>query len=100
MSDRPAQPPRRGTRRIINRGAIKRLLVLFAAIVGLLVWAYFAMLSMPGVSHRGPLPALTGREEALASELRLDVTALAGEIGRRWPKRASAARAVREGRRG
>ena len=29
-----------------------------------------------------------------------DIDALAGEIGRRWPKRASAARAVREGRRG
>ncbi len=57
--------------------------MLFAAIVGLLVWAYFAMLSMPGVSHRGPLPALTGRQEALARELRRDVTALAGEIGPR-----------------
>ncbi len=38
---------------------------------------------MPGESFRGALPALTERQRALASELRRDVEALAGDVGER-----------------
>jgi Zn-dependent M28 family amino/carboxypeptidase len=38
---------------------------------------------MPGRSHRGPLPAATDAQRALADELRRDVEHLAGAIGER-----------------
>lgn len=44
---------------------------------------YFAMLRMPGQSHRGALPPLGDGERALSAELRRDVHELAGVIGER-----------------
>lgn len=41
------------------------------------------MIRMPGRSHRGALPPLTGEERELATRLRGHVTRLAGEIGER-----------------
>jgi len=41
------------------------------------------MFSMPGESHRGPLPPLTDAQTALADELRRDVVALSTTIGER-----------------
>ena len=40
-------------------------------------------LSMPGTSHRGPLPAATDEERAIEAALRRHVEALAGRIGER-----------------
>lgn len=41
------------------------------------------MMSMPGKSHKGPLPPLTPEERLLADRLRIDVTMLAETIGER-----------------
>jgi peptidase M28-like protein len=69
--------------RLLTRGAIKRLSVLFV-VLGALVWgAWFAMIRMPLESYRGPLPPLTAEESLLRDALRRDVEKLAGEIGER-----------------
>lgn len=79
-----AAPARR--RRVwITRGAKVRLAVLGGAIVIALALAWWTMIVMPGTTHRGPLPAITPEEVALADELRRDVQTLAGEIGPRSP---------------
>lgn len=41
------------------------------------------MMRMPGQSHRGAIPPLTGEESGLAGRLRVHVEKLAGEIGER-----------------
>jgi hypothetical protein len=41
------------------------------------------MMRMPGKSHRGEIPPLTGEETALEERLQRDVVMLAGEIGER-----------------
>ncbi|MEY4705188.1 MAG: hypothetical protein RL042_1390 [Nitrospirota bacterium] len=41
------------------------------------------MIRMPGQSHQGPLPPLTGEQRALEQELRTHVQQLAGQIGER-----------------
>ena len=48
------------------------------------------MISMPGTSHRGPLPDLTERERRLGHELAADVRMLAETIGERNVWRAAA----------
>jgi hypothetical protein len=53
----------------------------FLAAAGL--WHDWPVTTMPGTSHRGPLPALTEREAAARDGLRRDVWTLAGEIGER-----------------
>jgi Zn-dependent M28 family amino/carboxypeptidase len=62
--------------------------------------AWWAMIRMPGASHRGPLSPLTGEERALVAPLRRDVEMLAGRIGERnleHPEAlAAAARFLRE----
>jgi hypothetical protein len=68
---------------IATRKALRRLTVLFVVACAALAWAYFSMIRMPGRSFRGPLPALTASQAALADELRRDVDMLAGSIGRR-----------------
>ena len=56
-----------------------------SAIIALVIMGLLAAIRHwtrgPGVSYRGPLPALTAREKALAVQLHLDVQKLAGEIG-------------------
>lgn len=84
-----------------RRRVILRLLRLPAALLALLLVAYFVMISMPGKSYRGALPAMTEDEKALEAELRTDVTYLAGTIGVRNVSRHSnlqaAAEYLREG---
>ena len=62
----PPSPPKRRFR-LASRGALKRLAILFSLILLLLIYCYFAMIHMPGSSHRGPLPPLTDHV-ALASQ--------------------------------
>src|SRR5688500_18485568 len=62
------------------------LVVLVAAALvyaGVALWQNWPVTRMPGASHRGPLPALTPREEAARDALRRDVETLAGTIGER-----------------
>jgi hypothetical protein len=51
---------------------------LFAAALGIAGFLYF-MIRMPGTSHAGPLPPLTGEARALSLRLRLHVAALAAK---------------------
>jgi len=55
---------------------MKLLLVIAALVVVAVAVLAYVTLSMPGRSHRGPLPAATPAQQALAEELRRDVTAL------------------------
>lgn len=64
--------------------------ILRAALIGLLlpvvlvaVLLWFGVLSMPGRSFSGRLPAITPRQQGFARELRKDVEQLAGTIGAR-----------------
>jgi hypothetical protein len=68
---------------VINKGSLKRLAILLLVAAGVLAWAYFSMIRMPGRSYRGTLPDLTEAQAALADELRRDVEMLAGTIGPR-----------------
>jgi Zn-dependent M28 family amino/carboxypeptidase len=45
--------------------------------------AWWIMIHMPGSSHRGPLPPADDALRSLATELKTDVTTLAGQIGER-----------------
>jgi Zn-dependent M28 family amino/carboxypeptidase len=90
----PTQTKRRF--RIVSRGAVKRLAVLFILILLALTWAWSAMIRMPGASYHGPLPPMTDAQTALESQLRADIQTLAGEIGGRsifHPKKLAAAAA-------
>jgi Zn-dependent M28 family amino/carboxypeptidase len=69
--------------RVASRGALKRLAVLFTAIAAGLLWAWLAMVHMPGTSHVGPLPPITDSQAAASQRLRADVETLAGRIGQR-----------------
>ncbi len=69
--------------RFVTRPAIKRLAILSLLANGFLVWAYFAMIHMPGKSHHGPLPSLSAEQEVLRDALRDDVDTLARKIGDR-----------------
>ncbi len=62
-------------------------IVVLLAIAGAgLAWvAWKSLLAMPGTSHQGPLPPADAALEQLAAELRANVEALAGHIGRRHP---------------
>lgn len=61
------------------------VVVLAVAGSGLAWMAWKRLLSMPGTSHRGPLPPADEALELLAADLRADVEALAGRIGQRHP---------------
>ncbi len=67
--------------RIVTRGAVIRLAILFALLFGALTGAYVTMIRMPGKSFTGPLPALTPQQVALRDSLRRDVEVIAGRIG-------------------
>lgn len=91
--------PRRWRFRIASVNAIKRLAILAAVIVLLLIYAYRAMIVMPGRSYSGPLPKATDAQQALARELReyvevlSDATGGVGRVGNRsmfYPKRFAA----------
>ncbi len=63
-------------------------------LLGTLALSWQLMINMPGVSHRGPLPPLTNAQRELASELKVHVTHLASEVGKRsiyHPKELAAA---------
>lgn len=77
-----ASAPRRRFR-LFTRKAAKRLTILFLLCIVALILGYWFMLRMPGTSHKGALPALTTEQSQLASELRVDVEALASRIGGR-----------------
>lgn len=76
---------RRPRFRVITRAGVRRLGVLFAVIAITLACCWWTMIRMPGLSHHGPLPAMTEQEVAVSSQLRADVQMLAGEIGSRSP---------------
>lgn len=87
-SPTPLAPRRRF--QLINRKAGKRLGILFLILAILLSLASWYSLSMPGSSHRGPLPALTAAQRELANELQADVEMLASTIGERNVERPRA----------
>jgi hypothetical protein len=69
----------------------RRWLRLLGLLVGAIAFASLAafgvawqlMINMPGMSHRGPLPALTESQRTLAAELKTHVTRLASDVGKR-----------------
>jgi hypothetical protein len=67
--------------KLVTRGSFRRLGILFTLIGIALAISWWVMIRMPGHSYRGPLPALTDEETALAERLGADVRILAGEIG-------------------
>lgn len=69
--------------RVITRQAAARLVVLFAVLSLLILWAWFKMIRMPLQSYRDPLPPLTGEETATRELLKADVEHLASQIGDR-----------------
>ncbi len=69
--------------RVVTRGAVVRLLLFLAAIAVAGVGGTAYMTRMPGESYRGPLPALTAQQQALAERLEHDVRHLAETIGPR-----------------
>ena len=76
-------PSRRFRFRIVTKGALRRLAILAIVLIGLLIWAGFVMIPMPGESYEGPLPPLTEAQAALRDRLQAHVEMLAGEIGPR-----------------
>lgn len=68
---------------VVNRRALVRLGVLAVVVALPLGYCYFAMVRMPGRSHAGALPVLTGEQAALAAELHGSVEMLASGMGKR-----------------
>lgn len=70
---------------------LRRAICIFAFVAGSFAllafiaagYFYSAMISMPGRTHTGPLPALTESQQQLAADLRTAVTHLASGIGKR-----------------
>lgn len=65
------------------RVALALVLFVLILIISGLAAAWQLMINMPGVSHRGPLPALTESQRELAAEMKTHVTHLASEVGKR-----------------
>lgn len=85
---------RRWTSRIVTRRALKRLAILFIVLAILIAVGVWYCCSMPGTSYRGPLPAATTQQFALAARLQTHVEALASKIGGRstyYPRTGAAA---------
>lgn len=72
---------------IITKAGLVRLAVLFIALGGALLAAWFVMIRMPGKSYSGAASPLSPAERALRDELRRDVDDLAGKIGERNSER-------------
>jgi len=69
-----------------SRPRIRWRVILFTVVAVLLLLAagvHFVMLSMPGKSHRGPLPPLTKEQAALRDALSADLRVLSVDIGAR-----------------
>lgn len=66
---------------IVNKSALIRLTILFATLIVLGIWAWFAMFWMPKQSYRGEFLPLQAEEVALQKSLQQDVQKLAVEIG-------------------
>ncbi len=79
-----------------TRGGRIRLAALVAVVAVVFGGGGWFMISMPGRSHRGPLPPLTEEERGVRERLERHVRALAEEIGERSLARpGSLARAAR-----
>lgn len=79
--------PEDGARRL-RRPRLLRVAAVVAAVLvalpaALLAWAYLTMIRMPGESYRGPLPPLSGDQEAIRDDLRRVVVMLSETIGGR-----------------
>lgn len=81
MQKSAALTPRRF--RIVTRRSLLRLSILFAGILGVLIWSWFAMIRMPGTSFSGTLPPLTPDQAKIASNAHRHVNTLASEVGYR-----------------
>ncbi|HBE58734.1 MAG TPA: aminopeptidase [Cyanobacteria bacterium UBA11149] len=66
---------------IITKPALIRLAILFAILLILSIWGWFALFWMPGQSYQGQLPPLQQPEIELRNALQQDVKKLAGDIG-------------------
>jgi len=77
-----------------GRRAWIRALLVMAAGPALVAGGGCYMFSMPGRSHRGPLPPLTAEEAALRGRLERHVRTLAGDIGERHVRRPEALEAA------
>ncbi len=69
--------------RLYSKAAFVRILVLLVLLGILALGGLRFMTSMPGRSHRGPLPALTTQQRQLAAQLERDVRHLSETIGQR-----------------
>ncbi|HYD01405.1 MAG TPA: M28 family peptidase [Phycisphaerales bacterium] len=83
LAQDPSAKARTWRFRIVSRGALKRLAVLLGAIGLLLYGSYWYMVSMPGASFKGSLPAATAEQLRSAKEIQADVEALASGVGKR-----------------
>jgi len=66
---------------IINKSALKRLIVLFSILLILSFWLWWMMFWMPGHSYNGQLPILQSEEVTLQESLQRDISKLTTEIG-------------------
>lgn len=82
--------------RLWEARAAKRMFVLLAIVVALVIACWLVMVRMPGRSFRGPLPPLTGAQRSASEALRRDVHKLAVEIGHRNVYRPAGYRAAAE----
>ena len=69
--------------KLITPAAVLRITICIALLVGVTIIGIPFLTSMPGKSHRGPLPTLTQQQAELSTALRLSVATLAGNIGER-----------------
>lgn len=69
--------------RLASKAALKRLCWLAALMALLLTWSWREMISMPGRTFSGELPALSETQRAIAAEAKRHVTELASAIGYR-----------------
>ena len=69
--------------KLITSAAALRITICIALLVGVTMIGIPFLTSMPGKSHRGPLPPLTQQQAELSTALRLSVATLAGNIGER-----------------
>src|SRR5215213_3472516 len=65
-----------------SRRAKARLIAYPSLVLAIVGFGFYTM-SMPGKTHRGPLPALTDEQSKLSRTLRLDVESFASKIGER-----------------
>ena len=79
----PVHAGRKRKFRLVTKGAFKRIAILFLCIALLLYARFWYMVSMPGRTFTGPLPAATGEQQAAAGRIRADVESLASKIGKR-----------------